>query len=94
MQEILTIDQLAEMLQMSKRQIYTMCESRTRNGSMKENPLPVLRINGNLRFHRASIEEWLLKIEGQTVVVKLDHAEIRKAVQEQLAMSRQRGGGL
>jgi DNA-binding transcriptional regulator GbsR (MarR family) len=70
MQEILTIDELAAILKMSKRQIYTMCETRTRNGSMKENPLPVLRINGNLRFSRASIQEWLSKIQEVNVVAK------------------------
>ena len=88
MQEILTIEQLADMLQMSKRQIYTMCETRTRNGSMKENPLPVLRINGNLRFHRASIQEWLLKIEQQkAATLTLDQTELTKTIKERLAVS-------
>jgi len=50
MGEILTITELPELLKMSTRQIYTMCETRTRNGSMKDHPLPVLKINGNLRF--------------------------------------------
>jgi len=68
MGEILTIDELAVLLKMSKRQIYTMTETRTSSGAMKANPLPVLKINGNLRFRRAAIEEWLLKLEDQKKV--------------------------
>jgi excisionase family DNA binding protein len=66
--EILTVDELAEMLQMSKRQIYTMCETRTRNGSMKDHPLPVLKINGNLRFRKADVDSWLATLAERRVV--------------------------
>ena len=47
--EILTVTELAELLKMSKGQIYEMTKERTRTGSMKHHPLPVLKINGNLR---------------------------------------------
>jgi len=64
--EILTIDELAALLKMSKRQIYTMCETRTRNGAMKDHPLPVLKINGNLRFRKADVDSWLARLtEGK-----------------------------
>jgi predicted DNA-binding transcriptional regulator AlpA len=64
MSEILTVDELATLLKMTKRQIYTLTETRSRtSGSMKTYPLPALKINGNLRFRRASIEEWLLEVE-------------------------------
>jgi predicted DNA-binding transcriptional regulator AlpA len=63
--EILTVDELAELLKMTKRQIYTMTEKCTSTGSMKEHPLPVMRINGNLRFCRALIEEWLQKLTAE-----------------------------
>lgn len=67
MGEILTIEELAALLKMSKRQVYTMCETRTREGSMKNHPLPVLKINGNLRFRRADVDSWLVKLaEGET----------------------------
>lgn len=65
MGEILTIDELAALLKMTRRQIYTMCERRTRNGAMKDHPLPVLKINGNLRFKRADVDAWLLKLTEQ-----------------------------
>lgn len=66
MGEILTITELAPMLKMSERQIYTMCETRTRNGAMKDHPLPVLKINGNLRFRKADVDSWLTRLaEGK-----------------------------
>jgi predicted DNA-binding transcriptional regulator AlpA len=65
MGEILTIEELAALLKMSKKQIYTLCEKRTRNGSMKDHPLPVLKINGNLRFRKAAIEEWVALLESK-----------------------------
>ena len=63
--EILTIEELAALLKMSKKQIYTMCETRTRTGTMKDHPLPVLKINGNLRFRKAAIDEWVKLVEGK-----------------------------
>lgn len=63
MPEILTVDELADLLKMSRRQIYSMTEKRTRTGPMGEHPLPVLRINGNLRFSREAITEWLQRLE-------------------------------
>ena len=62
--EILTVEELAALLKMSKKQIYTMSETRTRTGVMREHPLPALKINGNLRFRKAAIDEWLLKLEA------------------------------
>jgi predicted DNA-binding transcriptional regulator AlpA len=61
MPEILTVTQLAEYLQMTARQIYSMCEERTRTGKMKHNPLPKLKINGKLRFARVDVEAWLAR---------------------------------
>jgi excisionase family DNA binding protein len=64
--EILTVQEVAALLKMSKRQVYTMCETRTRQGSMKDHPLPVLKINGNLRFRKSDVDSWLAKlVEGQ-----------------------------
>jgi excisionase family DNA binding protein len=62
MNEILTIDELAAMLKMSKGQIYEMTKARTRTGSMKSNPLPVLKINGNVRFRKTDVDSWLAKL--------------------------------
>ena len=60
--ELLTVDELAVMLKMSKGQIYEMTKTRTRTGSMRENPLPVLKINGNVRFRKRDVEDWIEKL--------------------------------
>jgi excisionase family DNA binding protein len=60
--EILTVAELAAMLKMNKRQVYEMTKRRTRTGSMRENPIPVLKINGNVRFRKSDIEDWIEKL--------------------------------
>lgn len=57
--EILPVEELATLLKMTKRQIYEMTNTRTRTGAMKEHPLPVLKINGNLRFRKSDVETWV-----------------------------------
>jgi len=61
MPEILTVDELAGLLKMSRRQVYTMCETRTR--AKQEHPLPIMRVNGNLRFSKSAVETWLGKLQ-------------------------------
>jgi excisionase family DNA binding protein len=60
--EILTVAEVAAFLKMSKSQIYEMTKARTRTGAMREHPLPVLRINSNLRFRKSDIEDWIEKL--------------------------------
>jgi excisionase family DNA binding protein len=62
MTEILTVDELATLLKMSTTQVYEMTRKRTRAGAMRENPIPVLKINGNVRFRKSDIEAWLEKL--------------------------------
>lgn len=62
MTEILTVAELAAMLKMSKGQVYEMTRVRTRKGNMHEHPLPVLRINGNVRFRKRDVEDWIEKL--------------------------------
>jgi predicted DNA-binding transcriptional regulator AlpA len=59
--EILTVDALANFLSMTRRQIYEMTSARTR--AKQKHPLPVLRINGNLRFSKSAVEAWLAKLQ-------------------------------
>lgn len=55
--EILTIEDLAAWLKVSKRSIYEMtCE---RGQQRHEIPLPILRLPVGLRFRRSDIEAWL-----------------------------------
>ena len=58
---ILTIDEAAEFLKMKRGQLYTLTRARSR--ARMESPIPVLRINSNLRFCKESLIEWLTKLE-------------------------------
>ena len=66
--EVLTISELAVLLKMSKKQIYksTRCAKHEHTQrTIQDHPLPVLKINGNLRFVKADIEAWLAKPEDR-----------------------------
>lgn len=58
--EILTLDDVAAWLKMTRGQVYTL--TRKRSQARMDVPFPVLKINGNLRFRRADVETWLEKI--------------------------------
>lgn len=67
MSEILTVNDLAALLKMSKAQVYELTKERTRSGAMRNNPIPFLKINGNVRFRKVDIDGWLGKlVEGKT----------------------------
>jgi excisionase family DNA binding protein len=59
-QTILTIDEVAAMLRLSKRAVYELTSERGRE-RMKRNPLPVLRINSTIRFVREDVLAWINK---------------------------------
>jgi predicted DNA-binding transcriptional regulator AlpA len=61
MPEILTVKELAALLKMNVRQIYSMMETRTREKSA--HPLPFIRVNGNLRFSKVAVTEWLQTLQ-------------------------------
>lgn len=60
MSEILTIDEVAAWLKMTRGQVYTL--TRKRSQSRMDIPFPVLKINGNLRFRKSDVEAWLNKL--------------------------------
>jgi predicted DNA-binding transcriptional regulator AlpA len=60
MSEILTIDEIAAWLKMTRGQVYTL--TRKRSQSRMDVPFPVLKINGNLRFRKSAVEAWLNKL--------------------------------
>jgi predicted DNA-binding transcriptional regulator AlpA len=55
--EILTVEDLASWLKISKRSVYEM--TRERGQQRHEIPLPILRLPVGLRFRRSDIEAWL-----------------------------------
>jgi excisionase family DNA binding protein len=62
--EIMTVDELASMLKMTRRQIYEL--TRTCKRATMDHPVPILRINGNIRFRRSDIEAWLEELAAES----------------------------
>jgi excisionase family DNA binding protein len=60
--EIMTVDEVAAMLRISKGQVYEMSRERTRTGEVRSNPIPSLRIGGSVRFRRSDVEAWIEKL--------------------------------
>jgi predicted DNA-binding transcriptional regulator AlpA len=61
--EILTVNDLAKALQLSRSQIYDL--TRHRGQVRQEHPLPLLRIATNLRFRKRDVIEWLDNLSQQ-----------------------------
>ena len=62
--QILTIDELAAFLKLTRRSVYNMTRARGQ-ARMQPNPLPILKINGNVRFRKSDIEAWLARLAGE-----------------------------
>lgn len=62
MTEILTVDEVAALLRMSRSQVYKLTKERTRSGELHDYPLPVLRIGTSVRFRKADVEDWIEKL--------------------------------
>lgn len=58
---LLTVKEAADFLKMSPSQVYSMTKARGR--ARMEKPIPTLRLNGNLRFAKESLEQWLKELE-------------------------------
>jgi excisionase family DNA binding protein len=61
--EILTIDEVAAWLRLSKRAVYEMTSVRGR--ARMKHPLPVLRINSSIRFVKNDVAQWVEKLAAQ-----------------------------
>jgi predicted DNA-binding transcriptional regulator AlpA len=62
MLEILTVDEVAAMLKISKSKVYELANARNRAGDLRENPLPVVKFGSCVRFRRSDIEAWVEKL--------------------------------
>jgi excisionase family DNA binding protein len=60
--EILTVDEVAALLRMSRSQVYELAKARSRSGELREHPLPVLRIGSSVRFRKSDVEAWIEKL--------------------------------
>jgi predicted DNA-binding transcriptional regulator AlpA len=61
--EIWTFKELGEFLKMTRRQCYNL--SRARGQARMDDPLPLIKINGNVRFRRADVEAWLERMANR-----------------------------
>ncbi|MHB8392281.1 MAG: helix-turn-helix domain-containing protein [Acidobacteriaceae bacterium] len=58
---LLTVEQVAQFLSMTKRQVWEM--TRQRGLARMSVPIPLIRINGNIRFKQSSLEAWVNQLE-------------------------------
>lgn len=61
--DILTLDQVAEILQLKRSAVYEL--TRERSQARQDHPIPFIRIAGHLRFRRADIEGWLERLANR-----------------------------
>jgi excisionase family DNA binding protein len=61
MSSLLTVDQVAEFLNISPRSVRELCRTRVREN--QRHPLPVVRINRQVRFLQSDIEQWIEKVK-------------------------------
>jgi excisionase family DNA binding protein len=59
-QTILTIDEVASLLRVSKKTVYEWTSQRGIE-RLRRNPFPVLRINSTIRFVREDVLAWINK---------------------------------
>jgi predicted DNA-binding transcriptional regulator AlpA len=67
MGEILTADEVATMLKISKWQVYELVKDCTRFGVVREYPLPVLRFGASVRFLRKDVDSWVARLRNGEV---------------------------
>ena len=60
--EILTVEEVAKLLKVSKWHVYELTQPRTKAGDIRENPLPCVRFGKSVRFRRSDIESWIEKL--------------------------------
>ena len=61
---ILTVDEVAAWLKISKRHVYELCQQRTQSGDVREHPIPCIRLGKSVRFSKAAVEEWLQRLSA------------------------------
>ncbi len=57
--EILTVEDVASLLKVSKRHVYELTRERTKSGDTRENPIPCIRLGKSVRFRRSDVEAWI-----------------------------------
>jgi predicted DNA-binding transcriptional regulator AlpA len=65
--EILTADEVAAWLKISKRHVYELVKQRTKSGDVRKDPLRCIRLGKSIRFNKAAVEEWIERLSAHNV---------------------------
>jgi excisionase family DNA binding protein len=60
--DILTVQEVAQMLKITKQRVYELANQKTRTGEVRQNPISVLRIGSSVRFRKSDVEAWIKKL--------------------------------
>jgi predicted DNA-binding protein YlxM (UPF0122 family) len=63
----LSVDEVAELLKVSKEVVWTLIRPVDRNGKAVEDPLPAYKIGKSWVVHRDELREWLLRRRNTTI---------------------------
>ena len=66
--EILTVDEVAAWLKVSKRHVYELCKQRTKSGDVRERPIPCIMLGKSVRFYKAAVDQWIQRLGATTPV--------------------------
>lgn len=66
MEPLLSIDDAAALLKLTRQQMYELTRNRSR--MRQEVPLPIVRIGKKKMFRPSSLSEWIQKLEQSEVV--------------------------
>lgn len=62
MENLLTAEDVAALLRISKRQVYELSRMHTRSGEVRNNPIPTIRIGSSVRYRSEDVEAWVEKL--------------------------------
>lgn len=65
--EILTVVEVADLLKISRSQVYELTNEKTRTGEARKNPLPCVKIGTSVRFIRKEVESWFVKLSEKQI---------------------------
>ena len=60
--DILKASEVANMLRVSKWQVYELTKPHTKSGDIREHPLPCVKMGKTVRFRKSDVEAWVEKL--------------------------------
>jgi predicted DNA-binding transcriptional regulator AlpA len=60
--EILTVEEVATLLKVSKWHVYELAKPRTKTGDVRNNTLPCVRLGNCVRFRKSDVEQWVERL--------------------------------